>query len=368
MKRVSLTPAIFHLPEKVNQVAREYGKQPIVPRGPLLKPILDRVRSKLVSTLGSAETHEAVLFISAGSGAISAALGCCVDDRGILVVSNGTYGERQVSFARQLGKRVIHYALEYGKKPDLEKIGNLAEQHQVGALGMVYGATSTCALNPLIEVGAIAHHLNLRFIVDAISAVYVEELDCKQAHIDVLIGAVNKGLHAPPGLAFVLVEKNYLEALNQQNLHIPYFDIVMNWKNQKAGSHPYTLDPRTLLETEAALDDLNDRGGISARIAMYDQRTRLLRAGYRQLGLTIFAKEGMPLQNIGTALYLPEGISFSTLAESLANWTEHNECYEIYSAQGALSERVFRIFNMGEYDLETYKRFLHALESCLKKL
>ena len=58
---------------------------------------------------------------------------------------------------------------------------------------------------------------------------------------------------------------------------------------------------------------------------------------------------------------------YNTLSESLSNWNEHNECYEIYAAQGELSDRVFRIFNMGEYDLKTYERFLHALEICLKK-
>ena len=33
-KTVSLTPAVFHLPEAVNRVSRTYGENPIVPRGP----------------------------------------------------------------------------------------------------------------------------------------------------------------------------------------------------------------------------------------------------------------------------------------------------------------------------------------------
>ena len=368
MKRVSLTPAVFHLPEKVNAVAREYGKQPIVPRGPLLKPIIDRVRFKLASSLQAADTHEAVVFTSAGSGAIAAAMGCCVDEKGILVISNGAYGERQVAFAEQLGHKVVHYALEYGEKPNLEQIKELALREKVGALGMVYGATSTCSLNPIHEIGALAHQLGLRFIVDGISAIYVEELDLQKAHIDVLIASVNKGLHAPPGLGFVLVEKNFLNQLSEQKAKIPYFDIGALWKKQLTGGHLFTIDPRSLLEVEAALDDLEERGGVSARIAMYQERVHLLRQGYEKLGLRIFEKEGMPLENIGTALYLPEGIHYDALADLLANWQENDECYEIYSSQGALSDKVFRIFNMGEYDLNTYRRFLDALEACLQKL
>lgn len=365
MKRVSFTPAVFHLPERVNSVSREYSKQPIVPRGPLLKPIMDRVRAKLAGSLSVKETHEAVLFTSVGSGAIAAAMGCCVDEKGILVISNGAYGERQAAFAKQLGQKVVHYQLDYGVKPDFERVEQLIKEHKVGALSIVYGATSTCSLNPVNEIGEIANRFNLKYIVDGISAIYVEELDLQKANIDLLIASVNKGLHAPPGLSFVLVEKNYLQDLSQKKASIPYFDIASCWKKQSTGSHPFTIDPRSLLETEAALDDLRERGGTEARIAMYQERTALLRKGYLSLGLEFFKKEGMPLENIGTALYLPQGIDFDTLADKLANWRENDECYEVYSAQGPLSQRLFRIFNMGEYDIATYQRFLGALKVCL---
>ncbi len=43
MKHVSLTPAVFHLPERVNAVAPAYAADPIVPRGPKLRPVLERV-------------------------------------------------------------------------------------------------------------------------------------------------------------------------------------------------------------------------------------------------------------------------------------------------------------------------------------
>ena len=365
MKRVSLTPAVFHLSEKVNSVSREYGKQPVVPRGPLLKPIMDSVRSKLTSSLSAEKTHEAVVFTSAGSGAIAAAMGCCVDERGVLVVSNGAYGERQASFAKQLGKKVIHYSLDYGVRPDIERIEQLIIKHKVGALSMVYGATSTCNLNPVNEIGDIAKRFNLKYIVDGISAVYVEELDLRKAQIDVLIASVNKGLHAPPGLSFLLVEKNYLQELSRLPATLPYFDIASCWQKQVTGGHPFTIDPRSLLETEAALDDLEERGGISARISTYQKRTETLREGYQTLGLKVFKKEGMPLENIGTMLYLPKNISFDQLAQRLANWQEGGECYEIYSAQGTLSGKLFRIFNMGEYDITTYQRFLVAFKACL---
>ena len=66
---------------------------------------------------------------------------------------------------------------------------------------------------------------------------------------------------------------------------------------------------------------------------------------------------------------LPDGITYDQLATALADWDNGDgECYEIYSAQGKLSGSVFRIFNMGHYELATYERFLHALHVTLAAL
>ena len=110
-------------------------------------------------------------------------------------------------------------------------------------------------------------------------------------------------------------------------------------------------------------------GGVRGRIDLYHRRLEILRPGYEELGLATFEQPGMPLQNIGTALYLPQGVDFDQLAGALASWNDGNgESYEIYSAQGELHDEVFRIFNMGEYPLDTYHRFVAALAATLKKL
>lgn len=365
MKHVSLTPAVFHLPEAVNAVAPQFAENPIVPRGPKLAPLLERLRDKIGAALGSAKTHRPVFLTCSGSGGIAAALGSCVPRAGILVVSNGAYGERQAHFARQLGLRIVHHQLPYGERPDAEKIELDAVRHGVGAIGMVHGATSTCSINPIEEIGVIARRHGLPFIVDAISSVFVEPIDLST--IDVLIGSTNKALHSNPDIAFVSVRRSLLELIASRPGRLPYLDLGEAWTKQRGGSHPYTINVRALLELEAALDVLEVEGGVEGRHAIYRARTELLRAGYERLGLERFERPGMPLQSIGTALYLPEGVAYAPLAERLAAW-EGEECYEIYAAQGKLSDTVFRIFNMGHYELATYERFLGALEVALGEI
>lgn len=369
MKRVSLTPAVFHLSNRVNKIAESYGVQPIVPRGPALKPILDRLRKKVTQQLKVQDTHETVVFTSSGSGAIAAAVGSCIDETGIMVIANDAYGHRQADFCEQLGIRTIRYQLPPGEKPDVSVVKALVKKHQVRTIGMVHGCTSVCLLNPVYEIGALAREMNLRLIVDAIASVFVEEIDIKGWGIDVLICSANKGLHSNPDLSFCVTDRVLLEEISGKAALIPYFDMGETWNAQKTGSHPFTINIRALLEFEAALDDFIERGGLEGRIQMYNERLRILREGYKKLGLTAFAKEGMPFQNIGTALYLPENVGYDNLAQALASWNNgDDECYEIYSAQGALSGIVFRIFNMGEYPLPTYNRFINALETCIKRL
>ena len=143
-KVVSLTPAVFHLPEKVNAVSRSYGVNPIVPRGPKFKPVLDRVRAGLVGALGavsaspavaSADGYEAILLTGSGSSSIAAVLGSCLrKDERLLVIRNGAYGDRILEFATAIGQPVIDHSLPYGQRPDMatvEKLIGLRRKHRV---------------------------------------------------------------------------------------------------------------------------------------------------------------------------------------------------------------------------------------------
>lgn len=365
MKRVSLTPAVFHLPPEVNAVAASYAANPIVPRGPGLAPVLKRVGERIGQALGCDSTHAPVILTCSGSGAVAAALGSCIDERGILVIANGAYGERQAQYARRIGLSTHVYELGYGERPDADEVRRLAKAHGVGAIGMVHGATSTCSVNPIAEIGQVASELGLCFLVDAIASVFVEDLDLTACHVDVLIGSGNKGLHSNPDLAFVEVERGLLARVESRQGLLPYLDLGEVHRAQAGGSHPYTLNVRALLELDGALDALDREGGVAGRISIYRSRTRLLREGYARLGLELFEHPGMPLQNIGTALKIPASVDYQTLATRLAQWNKGDESYQIYSAQGKLSDSVFRVFNMGEYELPTYTRFLEALEACL---
>jgi 2-aminoethylphosphonate-pyruvate transaminase len=362
-KVVSLTPAVFHLPEAVNAVSRTYGENPIVPRGPRFGPVLKRVLSGIPAALG-APNHEAILLSGTGSTAMAAVLGSCLrPEERLLVIRNGAYGDRILEFARTLGQPVVDMELPYGHAPDLAAIE--ARVAEFDAIAIVHGGTSTCTLNPVAEVGAIARRHGKKLLMDGISTLFVEPIDLDAWNVAAVMGSCNKGLHSHPNMTCALVRRDLLAEMATIPPRAPNLELHKTWKAQQGGAHPYTIDAMSVLQIAAALDALEAEGGVAGRHAIYQARCDLLRAGYERLGLRIARYEGQPLQSIGTMLAIPSGVTYQALADTLATTPVDGMVFEIYSAQGKLSAEYLRIFHMGEYALEAYEVFLKALAKAL---
>lgn len=362
---ISLTPAVFHLSEAVNQVSRTYGDAPIVPRGPRLSPLLARVRGGIQAAL-EAPDHEAIVFTGTGSSAMAAVLGSCLlPSERLLVIRNGAYGDRIAEFARTLGQPLVDMELPYGASPDIAAVERALAEGKADAVAMVYGATSTCTLNPVAAVGAIAKRHHKKFLVDGVSALFVEPMDLAGWGVSAVMGSCNKGLHSHPNLTMALVHRELLAQMAHIPPRAPSLELYKIHQAQRSGSHPYTIDPMSLCQVAAALDHLAAGGGVAGRHAMYQARCRLLREGYERLGLRVARFGGAPLQSIGTAIHIPHGITYEAMAERLATEPVEGHVFEIYAAQGKLSNELFRVFHMGDYPLDVYPIFLRALERVL---
>jgi len=361
VKLVSMTPAVFHLPEAVNAVSRSYGAQPIVPRGPQLAPLMDAVRHGIRAAL-DAEAYEPVMLTGSGSSSMAAVIGSCLaPDERLLVIRNGAYGDRLAAFAKRIGQPIVDLQMPYGERPDLERVAALCAAGEVDAVAMVYGGTSTCTLNPVQQLGAITQRHGIKLLIDGVSALFVEPFDLEQVGVAAVMGSCNKGLHSHPNLTFALVRQDLMAAMEQIPPRAPSLELYQTWQKQQGGGHPYTIDPMSLCQVQAALGYLESIGGVSGRHRIYQDRCELLRAGYERLGLTIARWEGMPLQSIGTALHIPAGQTYDGLSDRLASEPVDGHLFEIYAAQGKLSGELFRVFHMGEYPLSAYELFLRAL-------
>src|SRR5262249_40456180 len=149
-----------------------------------------------------------------GSTSIAAVLGSCLKpDEKLLVVRNGAYGDRILEYANALKQPVVDMSLPYGERPDLAKIEATLASGAADAIAVVYGGTSTCTLNPVPEIGAIAKRHHKKLLVDGVSALFIEPMDLEGWGIAAVMGSCNKGLHSHQNLTMSLVHTDLMRAM-----------------------------------------------------------------------------------------------------------------------------------------------------------
>src|SRR4029079_17280278 len=88
----------------------------------------------------------------------------------LLVVRNGAYGDRIFEYATTLRQPLVDMSLPYGERPNLEQIERVFAGDEVEAVAVVYGSTSTCTLNPVPEIAALARRYQKKLLVDGVSS------------------------------------------------------------------------------------------------------------------------------------------------------------------------------------------------------
>jgi 2-aminoethylphosphonate-pyruvate transaminase len=328
-------------------------------REPEFAALLCRLRAEVARAV--APEHEAVLLSGSGTAAMEAALLSAVrPGRSVLVVTNGSYGERMARIAAAHGI-VAHEVCPPG---DLmtrwttpvsaaEVSGALAAYSDVDAVVCVQHETTTGLLNPVAEIGAVVAGTDALFVVDAISATGNEELDLSTVDVDVVAGTAGKGLHGLPGISFVLLGAKALDRGPTGRGH--YLDLWTHLTPQRRGEVAFTPAVQVCYAFDEALAEYFEGGGQPARSALYRQRAGLVRDGFARLGLRPVVAPEFRALSVST-LPLPDGVSYAALHDELKA-----RSYVIYAGQGGLADGFFRICTFGEIPLDRLRDLEGAL-------
>jgi len=305
-----------------------------------------------------------VIFTGSGTAALEAALSSVVPADGkMLILDNGHYGERLAKIAAV--HRVPHRVIRYGWPVpfDLSGIEDvLRGDSSVTHVGMVHHETSTGMLNPLREVGRLAALYGKSLMVDAISSVGGETLDVRADHVDWCVGTANKCIEGLPGLSFVCAPRARLDALAAVPPRTFYLSLCHQYvATDQSKAPPFTPAVQTFLAFEAALD-LMLAEGPEARHGRYLALAAQLRKGLADLNFRFLLPPEQRSSTL-TAIYLPDGVSYSELHDRLKS---HG--FVIYAAQDCLKQRVFRLANMGQITSDDIALFLDVLQRTLADL
>ena len=323
--------------------------------------LLFETRGLLLQVCGVSQGYACAVLSGSGTTSIEAAITSLGDvSSGVLILSNGVYGERAAQIAQVFGIPSSLEKFDWTRPVPLDRAEELIRSTSHDTIYLIHHETTTGVLNPLQQVAEIAKRHRKRVMVDAVSSVAGEELDLTGWEIDLIIGSANKCLRGVPGVSFVVTSNDFLEVLSKRRPLAFSTDLVGTLKREEQGETPFTPPVQTMYALREAARELLEEG-VPNRISHYQGIAKTLRDGLSSLELA-FLVPHEHLSNTMTSVMLPEGVAYPDLHGPLKE-----RGYLIYKSQGHLSETTFRLGTVGLISQDDISSFLLALEQVLRR-
>lgn len=316
------------------------------------------IKAKLLDVYPVASRdYEAIVMTGSGTCAVEAMVNSLApSDSKTLVICNGVYGERMLEMLRVANRPAVALTFEWGEAIDLQRVETcLIDDDGISHVLVVHNETTTGRLNSLDGVAALCQNLKRHLMIDAVSSFGGEWIDFDYWSPLAVAASANKCLHAVPGIAFVLVQRQ--QFVQQQSYATSlYLDLFCYQKFQQQGGAPFTSGVHALYALDAALDEFYKRSGWQARNQHYRQLASRLREALPAMGMALYLPEDAFCSMI-TSFHLPEGFNYQRLHDLLLD-----EGFVIYAGQAALNGVLFRLANMGSMEMADIERLIDVFQ------
>lgn len=333
-------------------------------RGPEFGALLGEVTGALKRVFRT--THQVLIFPAAGTGAMEAAAANLVaPGERVLVAVAGEFGARFAEIMRVMGADVRTLEFPWGAPVDPVQVNRALEaDRSIRILVVTHNETSTGVTMDLPALRRAIPGDDVLFVVDAISSVGAIDVRPDEWGIDVLVGASQKGLMAPPGLALVAVSEKAWEKVGRTRCQSVYWSFVRarEFLERPSPQTPYTPAVSLLYALRESLR-LLEAEGLENVFRRHAVVARAIRAGVRALGLETLAAEACA-SNTVTAVKVPDWLDGRKLLALL------QDRYGVVLAggQGPLAGRIFRIGHVGQVGWQDAVVVLAALEMACRDL
>jgi 2-aminoethylphosphonate-pyruvate transaminase len=353
---IILSPGPANISERVR---RALTNPDIGHREPEFSEVLQETRSLLLNICGVPEGYACAVLGGSGTTGLEAAItSLCDVTSGVLILSNGVYGERAATIAKVFGIPHTLAQLDGTSPISLDRAEELISSTSHDVVYFIHHETTTGVLNPMRQVAEIAKSHNKWVLVDAVSSIAGEDLDLAGWGVDLIMGSANKCIRGVPGAAFVILADELRETLSNRRQVTFSTDLIGTLAREEGGETPFTPPVQTMYALREACRELLEEG-VSNRIAHYKGIAETLRDGLSDLKLDLLVPREH-LSNTMTTVMMPEGASYEGLHSSLKDVG-----YVIYKSQGNLSETTFRLGTVGLISQDDIRGFLRELEKAL---
>ena len=336
----------------------------ICPREKEFASLMKGLREDLVRIVhGDLEKYTSVLFCGSGTINIDVCINSLLPEGGkVLVVNNGAYSTRAVEICEFYGLPHIDLKFPVDQRPDLAVVEEtLKNDPDIKLVHTTHNETGTGILNPIREIGALAHKYGAILTVDTTSTYAMRPINIEEDNIDFCMASAQKGLMAMTGLSFVVGNRAIIEKSKYYPKRSYYCNLFLQYDCfEKTGEMHFTPPVQTIY---AALQGIKEywAEGEEGKWARHTRVFNAINEGLDKLGFKQVIKPEDRTGLVSTAIYPDD-----------PNWSfekVHDYCYErgftIYPGKIS-STNTFRLCALGAIDVKDINDFFEVFGEALR--
>jgi aspartate aminotransferase-like enzyme len=280
----------------------------------------------------------------------------------VLVVANGSFGERMAAIAASLGLEVETLSLPAGDPVDPDLVSRSLAAGAFDPVGFVHVETSTGVLSDLVAIAdAVRARPGVALLIDAVSSLGGVEIAFDRLGPEaVLVAATGKALACPPGMAIVAASPGAVERARTSDRAGFALHLARLADFHGKGDVPYTPN----MALFAALDRQLPRvltEGMPARAARHGEMARLVEA-WADERFAVLARPGARSPTV-TAIENTRALDVPRLLAAV-----ERRGFRIADGHGALAGATFRIGHMGDVTVAETKTLLAAMDEAIAEI
>ena len=335
----------------------------ICPREAEFGGLMKGLREDLVKIVhGDLNEYTSVLFCGSGTINIDVCLNSLLPEgKKVLVINNGAYSTRAVEICEYYGLPHIDLKFPVDQRPDLDLVEKtLRENPDIALVHTTHNETGTGILNPIREIGALAHKYDAVFTVDTTSTYAMRPIDVSRDNIDFCMASAQKGLMAFTGLSFIVGKTAIIKESANYPKRSYYCNLFMQYDFfERTGEMHFTPPVQTIYATIQALKEYWAEGE-EAKWARHTRVFNAIHEGLDELGFKDVIKRGEQAGLVVSAIYPDD-----------PNWSfekVHDYCYErgftIYPGKISTTN-TFRLCALGAIDESDIRDFFKVFREAL---
>jgi alanine-glyoxylate transaminase/serine-glyoxylate transaminase/serine-pyruvate transaminase len=361
------SPGPTHVPDIVLQAMMA---QPMDLGNPRLASLIANCEQGLRRLLNTSDA-EVLMYASNGHGAWEAVIAnLLAPGRKVLVAGSGFFAEAWAQHAEACGALAIRTASRYGAPIDPRLIEQTLRSDTAGEIVAVFAVQTDTSSGVTSDIRAVrqaidrAEHPAL-LAVDAVASLAATPLLMDEWGINVVIGASQKALMLPPGLAFTAIDQRALEASRHNPIPRMYWDWERRISDLLYRKFCGTPPENLLMGLEAALAQI-EREGYDQVFARHARIARAVHAAVERWGehgaLWLAVDQPSVRSASVTAIGVREGIDPDHLCQVA------RERFHVAMAGGVgpQSGKVFRIGHLGDINEPMILGCLAGVEAALR--